>query len=692
MDYQDISVETGTPDILGATADAGGVNFAIYSKHAARVDLCLFDDDGKTEVARISLPAKTGDVWHGYVPNLKAGQVYGYRVDGPYEPQNGHRFNPQKLLIDAYAKEIVGEINWTDSHSNPAKDNAADTVKARVTAPLQSPIAPMPKTPMADSVIYELHPKGYTAADSKIPKHLRGTYAGLASQSSLDYLKDLGVTAVELLPVHAKVNDSWLAKLGLKNFWGYNTLSFFAPEPEYAADKKNARQEFRDMVDKFHKAGIEVILDVVYNHAAEGNENGPTLCFRGIDNATYYKLDPNDKSKYVNDTGCGNTVDASKPVVSKLIIDSLRHWVEEYGVDGFRFDLAPVLGRAPYAFDRNAAFFKELEADPVLSKVKLIAEPWDPGMGGYQVGNFPAKWQEWNDKFRDDLRKFWKGTGDMLRHLATRLTGSAPEFDRDGRPAQTSVNFIACHDGMTLHDLVSHSYKKNLANGEDNRDGSNDNYSANNGFEGDTKDPVITAQREQQKRNLLASLFLSQGTPMLLAGDEHGNSQKGNNNAYSQDNPLGWLDWDDITAEGKKLTAFVKKLITFRKEHDVLRSEQFMHGKRKDRHGVKDLTWINPSGREQTDGDWQKTEDKCIGAVFNAAAVKSVKGGERLLTVFNAHSGEVDFKLPQLKGGSGWTRVLDTANPEAPADTAPVADGTTHRMPARSVVVFTQNS
>ncbi|MDE1153258.1 MAG: glycogen debranching protein GlgX [Micavibrio sp.] len=692
MDYKNISVETGTPDTLGATADARGVNFAIYSKHAARVDLCLFDDDGKTEVARITLPAKTGDVWHGHVPGLKAGQVYGYRVDGPYEPQNGHRFNPQKLVLDAYAKEIVGEIAWTDAHSNPAKDNAADTVKARVTAPLQSPVAPMPKTPMADSVIYELHPKGYTVANSKIPKDLRGTYAGLASQASLDYLKDLGITAVELLPVHAKVNDSWLAKLGLKNFWGYNTLSFFAPEPEYAADKANARQEFRDMVDKFHKAGIEVILDVVYNHAAEGNENGPTLCFRGIDNATYYKLDPNDKGKYVNDTGCGNTVDTAKPVVRQMVLDSLRHWVQEYGIDGFRFDLAPVLGRDPYAFDRNAAFFKELEADPVLSKVKLIAEPWDPGMGGYQVGNFPAKWQEWNDKFRDDLRKFWKGTTDTLRLLATRLTGSAPEFDRDGRSAHTSVNFIACHDGMTLHDLVSHSYKKNLANGEDNRDGSNDNYSANNGIEGETKDPAIIAQREQQKRNLLTSLFLSQGTPMLLAGDEHGNSQKGNNNAYSQDNPLGWLDWDDITAEGQKLTAFVKKLITFRKDHDVLRSGQFMHGKIKDRHGVKDLTWINASGREQTDANWAQTEDKCIGAVFNAAAVKKVKGGERLLTVFNAHSGDVDFKLPQLKGGSGWTRVLDTANPESPAATTPLADGSTYRMPARSVVVFTQNS
>ncbi len=692
MERTDLPVEAGSPDTLGATPMGNGVNFAIYSQNAARVDLCLFSDDGKTETARIPLPARTGDVWHGFFPDLKAGQVYGYRVDGPYDPAQGNRFNPQKVVIDTYTKDVVAEAEWTDAHTNPAKDNAAVTPKSRVVTPLTSPLVPGPKTPLADSVIYELHPKGYTAANKKVPKELRGTYAGLASKPSIDYMKDLGITAVELLPVHAKVNDSWLAKLGLKNFWGYNTLSFFAPEPSYAVDPKNARQEFRDMVNEFHKAGIEVILDVVYNHAAEGSETGPTLCFRGIDNKTYYKLDPSDLGKYINDTGCGNTLDLSKPVVRQMVLDSLRHWVTEYGIDGFRFDLAPVLGREPFAFNKDAAFFKELEADPVLSKVKLIAEPWDPGPGGYQLGQFGKKWSEWNDKFRDDIRKFWKGASDTLRGLANRLTGSSPEFSAGGRGPEASVNFVSCHDGMTLHDIVSHSYKKNLANGEDNRDGTSENYSANNGIEGDTTDPVIIAQREQQKRNLLTTLFLSQGTPMLLAGDEHGNSQKGNNNAYCQDNALGWLDWDGITAEGKKLTAFVKKLIKFRKDHDVLRHTEYMHGGKKDAHGVADVTWINAAGRPQVAEDWRNVEDKCLGVVFNEAAAKGKPQGERLMAVFNSHWDKVDFKLPALKGASGWTRVLDTTAPEADADTAPIADGTAYKMPGRGVVVFRQNT
>ncbi|MEZ0225975.1 MAG: glycogen debranching protein GlgX [Alphaproteobacteria bacterium] len=689
MDPKDIRAEDGSPDVMGATPDGSGVNFALYSKHAARVELCLFDDDGKNEIARIDLPKKTGDTWHGYVPGMKAGQVYGYRVHGPYDPQQGHRFNPNKLVIDTYAKEIVGEVDTSaEEQSNPAKDNAAVSAKARVTEPLTSPLAPKPNTPWADTIIYELHPKGYSVADSKIPKELRGTYAGMASKASIDYLKDLGVTAVEIMPVHAKAHDSWLKKLGLGNFWGYNSLSFFAPEPEYAADKKNARQEFRDMVNTFHKSGIEVILDVVYNHAAEGNETGPTLSLRGVDNASYYKLH-SDKSQYINDTGCGNTIDIGNPAVRKMILDSLRHWVEEYGIDGFRFDLATVLGRDPLAYDKKAAFFKELEADPALSKIKLIAEPWDPGPGGYQLGNFPKLWHEWNDRFRDDIRKFWRGTTDMLSWLATRLAGSSPEFGKDGRAPQASVNMVTCHDGMPLHDVVSHTYKKNLANMEDNRDGNNENYSANYGVEGDTHDPKIIAVREQQKRNMLATLFLSQGTPMLLAGDEHGNSQKGNNNAYCQDNKIGWIDWDDITAEGKKLTQFVKKLIRFRKDHAVLRADHFLTGTKKDAFGVAELTWINPEGREQTSGDWAKKDDKCLGALFNEVAVRDKKDGERLLTVFNSHSGAVDFKLPDIKGGSGWTRLLDTAVPEAD-DKSVHVDGKKYSIPARSTVVFVQ--
>jgi isoamylase len=690
MDPKSIRAEDGSPDVMGATPDGSGVNFALYSKHAARVELCLFDDDGKTEIARIDLPKKTGDVWHGYVPGMKPGQVYGYRVHGPYDPQQGHRFNPNKLVLDIYAKEIVGEVDTSSElQSNPAKDNAEVSAKARVTEPLTSPLAPRPNTSWVDTIIYELHPKGYSIADEKIPKELRGTYAGMASQPSIDYLKDLGITAVEIMPVHAKAHDSWLKKLGLGNFWGYNSLSFFAPEPEYAADKKNARQEFRDMVDTFHKNGIEVILDVVYNHAAEGNETGPTLSLRGVDNASYYKLQHDDKGKYINDTGCGNTIDIGNPAVRKMILDSLRHWVEEYGVDGFRFDLATVLGRDPLAYDKKAAFFRELQADPVLSKVKMIAEPWDPGPGGYQLGNFPKLWHEWNDRFRDDVRKFWRGTRDMLSWLATRLAGSSPEFDRDERTPQASINMVTCHDGMPLHDVVSHTYKKNLANMEDNRDGAGENYSANYGVEGDTNDPKIIAVREQQKRNMLATLFLSQGTPMLLAGDEHGNSQKGNNNAYCQDNKIGWLDWNDITSEGKKLTQFVKKLIRFRKDHAVLRVDHFLTNTRKDSFGVAELTWINPEGREQNSGDWGKQDDKCLGALFNEVAASGKKDGERLLAIFNSHTGAVDFKLPEVNGGSGWTRVLDTAEPEA-NDNAVHKDGEKYSIPARATVVFVQ--
>ena len=690
MDLKDIRAEDGSPDILGATPDATGVNFALYSKNAARIELCLFDDDGQTEIARIDLPKKTGDVWHGHLPGLKPGQVYGYRVHGPYEPQNGHRFNPVKLLLDNYAKEVIGETDTSaEEQTNVSKDNVHVISKARVTAPLTTPLAPRPETPWADTIIYELHPKGFTIADPKIPEALRGTYAGLASQPCIDYLKDLGVTAIELMPVHAKAHDSWLKKLGLSNFWGYNTLSFFAPEPEYAADKNMTRQEFRAMMDAYHKAGIEVILDVVYNHAAEGSETGPTLSLRGIDNSTFYKLQPGDKSKYINDTGCGNTIDVANPAVRKMILDSLRHWVEEYGVDGFRFDLAPVLGRDPLGYDKQAVFLQELQADPLLSKIKLIAEPWDPGPGGYQLGNFQKIWHEWNDRFRDDIRKFWRGSTDMLSWLCTRVAGSAPEFNHDGRSPQASVNMVTCHDGLTLHDVVSHTYKKNLANMEENRDGNSENYSANYGVEGDTKDPGIIAVREQQKRNMLATLFLSQGTPMLLAGDEHGNTQGGNNNAYSQDNKIGWLDWADITAEGKQLTQFVKKLIRFRKDHKVLRADHFLSDKKTDTNGVGELTWINPEGRPQNAGDWNKKEDHCIGALFNEAAACNKENGERLLIVFNSYSGDVGFRLPEIKGGSGWTRVLDTSAPDAD-DKAVHPDGEKYNIPARSTVVFIQ--
>jgi isoamylase len=690
MDPKDIRAEDGSPNVMGASYDGKGVNFAIFSKNATGVTLCLYDDDGKTEIGRVSLPRKTGDVWHGYVPGLKPGQVYGYRVHGPFDPQAGHRFNDNKLLLEPYATEIVGRINWTKEQTNPAQDSADAMVKARVTAPLPPSTVPSPNIPENQLRVTELHVRGYSMADPKIPEALRGTYAGLASDESIDYIKnELKANTVELLPVQAKLNDLFLSLMGLKNYWGYNTIGFFAPEPEYAADKAHVREEFRAMVDKLHANGIKVVLDVVYNHAGEGNQQGPTVLFRGIDNASYYKLDPNDKTKYVNDTGCGNTLDIGNPAVRKLIIDSLRYWVTEYGVDGFRFDLAPVLGRDPWSYTKQAAFFKELEADPILKNAIKIAEPWDPAGGGYQLGNFPTGWKEWNDRFRDDIRRYWRGDHDTISWLATRLLASAPEFDRDGRKPQDSVNFVTCHDGFTLHDLVSYTSKRNLANGEDNRDGSNENYSANNGAEGDTNDAFIKSVREQQKRNMLATLFLAQGTPMILEGDEHGNSQKGNNNAYCQDNTLGWLDWKDVTPEGKALTKFTAKLMEFREAHaETLNATHFLHGQKVCANGIKDVTWISPTGNERTGAEWANKGDKCLGMLLNEDAISGRQGGERLLAVFNSAASSVEYKLPTLKGASGWTREIDTSAPDAAPERH--ADGEKFMIPARSVVVFTQ--
>jgi isoamylase len=691
MDPTQLKAEPGSPEAQGATYDGKGVNFALWSQNAEKVELCLFDDDGKTEIARIALPQKTGDVWHGYVEGLKPGQVYGYRVHGPYDPQQGHRFNAHKVLLDPYATEIVGQVNWTEEQTNPARDSADATAKARIGAPLPPSAVPAPDIPRHKMRIVEAHVRGFTMLNEKVPEELRGTYAGLGSDAAIDYIKnELKANVVEIMPAHGKLNDFFLSLLGLKNYWGYNTIGFFAPEPEYAHDKQHVREEFRAMVDKLHANGIEIVLDVVFNHAGEGNEKGPTLLFRGIDNASYYKLDPNDKTKYINDTGCGNTLDIGNPQVRKLVLDSLRHWVTEYGIDGFRFDLATVLGRDPYAFDKGAAFFKELADDPVLSKVKLrIAEPWDPGPGGYQLGNFPKGWAEWNDRFRDDVRRYWRGDHDTIGWLATRLAGSSPEFDRDGRSPLDSVNFVTCHDGFTLHDLVSYTAKRNLANGEDNRDGCNENYSANYGAEGETGDPFITAVREQQKRNMLATLFLAQGTPMMLAGDEHGNSQKGNNNAYAQDNAIGWLDWNDVSDEGKKLTKFTGKLMEFRAAHEELCAPHFLHGRQVCEDGIKDLSWISPSGQERTGAEWENRGDKCLGMLLNEAAITGKKKGERLLAVFNSAASSVEFKLPELKGGTGWTRALDTSDPEA-ADKPLPAEARKYMIPARSVVVFTQ--
>ncbi len=691
-----MQTSAGNPDKLGAHADKSGVNFALFSAHATKVELCLFDETGTIETARIPLPERTDDIWHGHVEGLKPGQLYGYRVHGPSDPAQGHFFNPNKLLLDPYAQEITGEVKWTPAHADPAQDNAAVMVKARVPTPLQgaSPLVSQPKTSWQETVIYEAHLKGFTVTDPKVPEELRGKAAGLADPAVIAYLKELGITAIELLPVQAKLDDDRLANLGLRNYWGYNTLGFFAAEPDYLAADKNGRQEFRDMVQKLHEAGIEVILDVVYNHTAEGGPDAPLLSFRGIDNASYYKLMPHDKRYYNDETGCGNTLDFSKPAVRRLTLDSLRYWVEEFGIDGFRFDLAPVLGREPTGFTPEAPFFKELAADPVLSRVKLIAEPWDTGLGGYQLGQFPAGWHEWNDRFRDDVRRFWRGDESMIGAKATRLAGSSPEFNKAGRPPAASINFIACHDGFTLHDTVTHSYKKNHANGENNRDGHDGNHSHNHGAEGDTHDAAIQARREQQKRNLLASVFLAQGTPMLLAGDEHGNSQQGNNNAYCQDNEIGWLNWDEISAAGEDLTAFVKKLTAFRKEHPVLSAPHFLHGHDTCAHGERDIKWFAPTGQEKTAADWQRADNRCLGLMLNEGAALTKKAvrkeGESLLAVFNSAATPVDFTLPDLSCGDDWERVLDTSEPKLDKDPVLKAEGSVYRIPEKSVVVFTQ--
>ena len=679
-------IKSGSPDKLGARFDGQGVNFAIFSANATKIELCLFDNTGTRELQRIPLPERTGDIWHGYIPHLKPGQVYGYRVHGPYEPSQGHRFDPSKLLLDPYAQELVGAMKQTSAHTTYGADNTAATVKGRVTAP-PAKIADRLDTPCEETILYELHAKGYTMADPKVPKALRGTIKALGTKPVIKYLNGLGITSIEIEPPYAKLHDEHLAKSGLGNFWGYNTLSWFALEPDYLKTKQ--RKEFRDTVQALRDAGIEVIVDVVFNHTAEGNQDGPTLSYRGIDNASYYKLDPNDKSRYIDETGCGNTLNITHPQVMRMVLDSMRSFVEELGVDGFRFDLAPVLGRNPQDFDTNAPFFKAIAADPVLSKVKLIAEPWDCGPNGYQVGNFPRLWHEWNDKFRDVIRRFWRGDAGMVSSAATRLAGSSPEFGAPGRGPLSSINMVTCHDGFTLHDLVSYAAKHNQANGENNRDGNNNNCSANYGAEGETDDAAIKSLREQQKRNLLSSLLLAQGVPHLLAGDEFGNSQQGNNNAYCQDNPIGWLNWDKITPEGKELTLFVQKQIALRKAHPVLQHPEFLHGQKKDKEGVPDIQWIAPSGRKMTTDDWNNPDNKCLGMVFNGAAVNIQGKGERLLVIFNAHSRPVDFTLPEVAKKKEWTCVMDTSQPKTHADFD--IQGT-YKVPKKSTMVFVLRS
>ncbi len=667
----------GAPYPRGATWDGEGVNFALFSEHAERVELCLFDPVSLDEVQRIHVREQTDLVWHCYLPEARPGLLYGYRVYGPYDPNRGHRFNPHKLLLDPYAHDIVGAIRWSDAHfgyrvghpnedlSLDRRDNAHGMPKCRVADPAFSwGDDRAPKVPWHEMVIYELHVRGFTLNHPEVPQPLRGTYAGLASAPVIEHLKRLGVTSVELMPTHAFVDDRHLIDGGRRNYWGYNSIGYFAPDPRYSASGSPTK-EFKTMVKTLHSAGIEVILDVVYNHTAEGNHLGPTLCFKGIDNAAYYRLIHDAPRFYMDYTGCGNTLNLQHPRVLQMIMDSLRYWVLEMHVDGFRFDLAAALARELHAVDRLGAFFDILHQDPVLSQVKLIAEPWDLGEGGYQVGNFPLGWAEWNDRYRDTMRAYWKGDDGLIGEFARRLTGSSDLYSHNGRRPYASVNFITAHDGFTLHDLVSYNDKHNEANGEDNRDGHNKNLSWNHGAEGPTADPAITALRARQKRNLLATLLLSQGVPMLMAGDEMGRSQQGNNNAYCQDNEISWVDWRLSDAD-RDLLAFVSRLIHLRRAHPVFHRRSFFQGREIRGTGIKDIHWLKPDGSEMSDHEWTHDYARSLGVFLSGEALDEVDNRGRpirddnFIVLFNAHHERLDFKLPILCDGCVWHCVLDT--------------------------------
>jgi isoamylase len=695
------TIREGQPFPLGANWDGLGVNFALFSAHAKKVELCLFDLQGVQELERIDMPEYTDEVWHCYLSDARPGTVYGYRVHGPYEPDAGHRFNPNKLVIDPYAKQLVGELKWHDAlfgyeigHADKdlsfdKRDSAPYVQKARVIDPAFTwgNVRP-PRRPWRQTITYEMHVKGFTKLDRRLPEGLRGTFAGLGHADTVAYLKQLGVTTVELLPVHGFVDDRYLVEKGLRNFWGYNSIGFFAPEPRYMATPFT--NEFKEMVNHLHAAGLEVILDVVYNHTAEGNEGGPTLSFKGIDNATYYRLIPDNQRYYINDTGTGNTLNLSHARVMQLVCDSLRYWAGEMRVDGFRFDLATILAREPYGFDENGGFLDACRQDPCLSSLKLIAEPWDVGPGGYQVAHFPPGWAEWNDRYRDTVRRYWKGDEQQLADLATRVAGSADMFNRRGRRPWASVNFITSHDGFTLNDLVSYNEKHNEANGEGNRDGHSNNHSYNYGAEGTTDDRAIIAIRERQKRNFLATLLLSQGTPMLLAGDEIGRTQRGNNNAYAQDNEINWIDWSALDDRGRHLLAFTQRLIGLRMQHPILQRDRFLAGWHNPEVGVKDVTWLTPDATEMSDAQWRDPRAQCFGMMVDGRAqptgIKRRGTDETLLIVMNAYHDALHFRLPEVAEGKSWLRLLDTNDPKVAR--APFAFGSTYLVTGRSLLLF----
>jgi glycogen operon protein len=691
---------------LGATWDGAGVNFSIFSEHATKVELCLFDSPEATrETERIVLGTQTDQVWHAYLPDMEPAQLYGYRVHGPYEPQKGHRFNPNKVLLDPYARAIGRDLRWDDSLfgyeiGDPASDLSFDDRDSAAFCPLASVVDTAftwgddrrPRTPWHRTLIYEVHVKGFTMRHPGVPEDKRGTYAGLASEAAIKHIKELGVTAVELLPIHYHANDRHLLERGLTNYWGYNTLGFFAPHLAYASrhSPRKSVQEFKMMVRALHEADIEVILDVVYNHTCEGNQMGPTLSWRGVDNAGYYRLSP-DPRYYMDFTGCGNTFNMQQPRVLQLIMDSLRYWVQEMHVDGFRFDLASTLARELFEVNRLGAFFDIIAQDPVLQEVKLIAEPWDVGPGGYQVGNFPPGWAEWNGKYRDNVRRFWKGDGGTAGEFATRLSGSSDLYQQTGRAPYASINFLTCHDGFTLQDLVSYNGKHNEANGENNNDGANDNNSWNCGAEGPTDDASVKQLRERQKRNLIATLFFSQGVPMLLAGDELSHTQKGNNNAFCQDNELTWLNWE-LDAERQQFLEFVQRVAAIWHEHPVLHRRQFFQGRKIRGTDIKDISWFEPSGQEMSDAGWEAGFVKCLGVRLAGDLIGDINDrgepikGDTLLLLLNAHHEPLPFQLPGTPAEQPWQRLFDTADPQKPPVRIEV--GKAYPLEARALVVL----
>lgn len=682
----------GSPARLGASWDGRGTNFALFSANAEKVELCLFDGQGRRELERVELPERTEDVWHGYLNDVSPGQLYGYRVHGPYAPERGHRFNCNKLLLDPYAKRLAGRLVWSDAHfafrigspredlSFDRRDNARGMLKAVVVDETFNwgRREMRPSTPWEDTIIYEAHVRGLTQKRGDVPPGLRGTYGGLSSPAMIAHLKRLGVTTIELLPIHAFVDDRLLVEKKLGNYWGYNTLSYFAPEPRYAQD--NALDSFRTTVARLHDAGIEVMLDVVYNHTCEGNHLGPTLSLRGIDNASYYWLKHDNPRFYDDFTGCGSSVNLTHPRVLQMVMDSLRYWVEVCHVDGFRLDLATTLARGPNGFDRSAPFLTAVRQDPVLASVKLVAEPWDLGLGGYQVGGFPSQWSEWNDRYRSAMRRYWSGEGSLIGEISSRMTASSDLFHHDGRSPRASVNHITVHDGFTLADLFSYNEKHNEANGEDNRDGSNDNHSNNCGHEGPTDDPEITALRRQLRKNQLACLLLAQGTPLILAGDEVGNSQGGNNNAYCQDNEIGWVGWDNLGSEGEDLIDFVAQMTELRRRFPQIRSQRWLDGRRPD--GSYGAVWLTPTAEEMKESDWQFPEGRFLSYVLGPVEPE----GAPIFIVLNAAPQEIAFTLPKLTEYKSWQQVLNTA--DASRASGGFAAGTETQAPPRSVLAF----